>query len=122
MIPSETIQDGLRRAFTPTPRGIVGLTEQLLEFCAGGEAEFKRVGDECVCRFTGNGDTQESTVPLPPAAFRTILARIAALCNEHSPNSVTPYGGTGLLAVKGSPLKVIFVNTAAEQRLELRPD
>ena len=40
MIPSQTVQDGLRRAFAPTPRGIVGLTEQLLESCLDREVEF----------------------------------------------------------------------------------
>ncbi len=62
-------------------------------------------------------------MPLPPAAFRTILARIAALCNERRPNSVTPYGGEGLLAVKGHPATVIqvaFVNTPDKQQLELK--
>ena len=60
-------------------------------------------------------------VPLPPAAFRTILAQVAALCNEYSPNAVTPYGGKGLLTVKGPPptvVRVAFVNSPNEQRLE----
>jgi hypothetical protein len=62
-------------------------------------------------------------VPLPPAAFRPILARIAALCNEYSPNAVSPYGGEGLLAVKGPPPTIVlvaFVNTPNEQRLQVR--
>jgi hypothetical protein len=99
------------------------LTEQLLGACVGGDAEFRRVGDRYVCRWTTSGETQEAPVPLPPAAFRTILARIAALCNERSPNSVSPYGGQGLLAVKGSPSTVFhvnFINTPNEQRLEVR--
>ena len=123
MIPSQTVDDRLRRAFAPTQGGIVGLTDQLLEACVGSDVEFKRVGDRCVCHWTVNGETQEALVPLPPAAFRTILARIAALCNEYSPNAVTPYGGEGLLTVKGPPptvVRVAFVNTPDEQRLEVR--
>jgi len=123
VIASQTVHDCLRRAFAPTQRGIVGLTEQLIGACVGGHVAFERVGDRCVCRWTVSGETQEATVPLPPAAFRTILARIAALCNERSPNSVSPYGGEGLLAVKGHPstvFHVTFINTPNEQRLELR--
>ena len=123
MIPSQMVHDCLRRAFAPTQRGIVGMTEQLLEACIGGDVEFERVEDRCVCRWTVSGDTQEATVPLPPAAFRTILARIAVLCNEHSPNSVTPYGGEGLLAVKGHPstvFQVAFVNIPNQQHLKLK--
>jgi len=123
VIPSQTVSDRLRRAFAPTRGGIVGLTDQLLEACAGSDVEFKRVGDRCVCNWTLTGASQEALAPLPPAAFRTILARIAALCTEHGPNAVSPYGGEGLLAVKGPPptvVRVVFVNTPDEQRLEVR--
>jgi hypothetical protein len=59
---------------------------------------------------------------VPPAAFRAILARVAVLCNEYSPNSVTPYRGEGLLTVEGAPPMVVdvaFVNTPDEQRLKV---
>src|SRR5262249_21839751 len=123
MISSQTVHDRLRRAFAPTQRGIIGLTEQLLGACIGGDVAFERVGERCVCRWTESGQTQVATVPLPPAAFRTILARIAVLCNERSPNSATPYGGAGLVAVKGQPATVVhvtFVNTPDKQQLELK--
>jgi hypothetical protein len=123
VIPSQTADDRLRRAFAPTQGGIVGLTDQLLEACVGSDVEFKRVGNRCVCNWTVNGKTKEAPVPVPAAAFRTILARIAVLCNEFSPNAVSPYGGEGLLTVKGPPpmvLRVAFVNTPNEQRLEVR--
>ena len=123
MIPSTTIQGFLQHAFAPTKRGIVGLTEQLLEACVGREVVFKRVGDTCVCRWDENGETHEAPAPLPPAAFRTILARIAALCNEHRPYSVTPYCGEGLLAINGcQSLRVAFVNTTSEQQLKVGPE
>ena len=56
-------------------------------------------------------------------AARSFLARIATLCNENSPNAVTPHGGEGLLAVKGHPptvVRVAIVNTRNEPRLEVR--
>lgn len=123
MIPSETAHDCLRRAFAPTQGGIVGLTDQFLAACAGSDVEIRRVGDRLGCNWTINGETQAVSVPLPSAAFRTILARIAALCNDHRPNAVTPYGGTALLVVKGTPPRIVrvsFVNTPNEQRLEVK--
>jgi hypothetical protein len=123
VIPSQMLPDCLRGAFAPTQHGIVGLTEQLLAACVGGDVGFERVEDRCVCRWTANGDTQEATVPLPPAAFRTILARIAVLCNERNPKSVTPYGGEGLLALQGHPatvFQVAFMNTPNKQQLKLK--
>ena len=123
VIQPQTVHDCLRRALAPTQWGVVELTEQLLGACVGGDLEFERVGDRCVCRWTVSGEPQEAALPLPPAAFRTILARIAVLCNERSPNTVTPYGGEGLLAVNGQPsaaLQVTFVNTPEKQRLELK--
>jgi hypothetical protein len=123
VIPSQMVHDYLQRAFAPTQRGIAGLTEQLLAACVGGNVEFERVEDRCVCRWTVSGDIQEAPAPVPPAAFRTILARIAVLCNQRNPNSVTPYGGQGLLALKGPPstvFQVTFVNTPNKQQMTLK--
>lgn len=112
----------VQQLFPLLPEGYVAAPGVHLGACVGGHGAFERVGDRCVCRWTISGETQVATVPLPPAAFRTILARIAALCNERSPNSVSHYGGEGLLAVKGNPstvFHVTFINTPNEQRLEL---
>ncbi len=122
MIPSGTVYDRLQRAFRPTQRGVVGLTEQLLGACVGGDVEFERVGDRCVYRWTEGGHTQEAPVPFSPAAFRTILARVATLCNERSPGSVSPYGGEGKLVVGTAEAFVKFVNTAHAQKLEVKSD
>lgn len=97
MTSSDAVLDCLRRAFQPTPLGVVGLTEQILAVCAGLDIEFERIGDRCVCRWTTDGNTHESQVPLPAAAFRALLAQIARLCIERVPNSVTPYRGECVL-------------------------
>lgn len=123
MTPPPTVQDRLRRAFEPTRHGVAGLVEQMLVACAGADLAFERVGDRCVCRWSVGGDTHEVTVPLRPAAFRTVLARIATLCNERDPGSVTPYRGEGLLPIPGNPtalLRVHYVNTPENQQLELK--
>ena len=57
------------------------------------------------------------------------MARVAALCNEQRPGSVTPYRGEGEVVVprpdspncaSPSTCHVSFMNTPAEQRLEVR--
>lgn len=58
-----------------------------------------------------------------------VLARVAALCNELRPGSVTPYRGEGEVVVP-SPLSpncslpstcyVTFTNTPSEQQLQIR--
>jgi hypothetical protein len=122
MIPSGTVHDRLQCAFRPTPRGVVGLTEQLLEACVGADVEFDRVGDRCVYRWKEGGDTREAPLPLSPGAFRTILARVATLCNEKFPGSVSPYGGEGHLAVGAAKIFVKFINAAGAQKLEVSSD
>jgi len=115
---TEPIHDRLRRAFAPTPHGVVGLVEQLLRAWAGasGSVEFERVGDRCACRWTVGGDTQEAPVPVPPAAFRALLAQVAARCGA------SPYGGDTALTLAGDSatvLRVAFVNTPEKQHLKL---
>ena len=103
--------------------GIVELTDQLLEACVGSRGGIQAGREPLRLRLDRQRRYKEGPlVPLPPAAFRTILARIAALCNQFSPNAVTPYGGEGLLTVKGPPatvVRVAFVNTPDEQLLKI---
>ena len=80
MIPSQTADDRLRRAFAPTQGGIVGLTDQLLEACVGSDVEFKRVGNRCVCNWTVNGETTGGSgasaarrLPDDPGSYRRPL-------------------------------------------------
>jgi hypothetical protein len=74
------------------------------------------------CRICSIGVVPEEAieVPLPKSVFRAILARLAALCDERSPGSVSPYGGVGELAVGVAPAilrAVAFTNTPGEQRV-----
>ena len=68
--------------------------------------------------------TVEETLDLPlrKGVIRAILARVAALCNERQPGSVSPYGGRGETHLGPGPQAVFsadFMNTAAEQSLRL---
>ena len=115
---SEAVQDILAH---PT-RGVVGVVDDLLSFCQDRCVELDWRDNCCRVR-CGQGEWEELTkTALSRSVFRAVLARIAALCNEHEPNSVSPYGGEGQIAVGANParlLHVAFANTAAEQWLKL---
>lgn len=100
----------LRKAFEPGTRGVVGVVDELLAL--GGNQFLQLEWKDGACHV---GSVQ---VPLPKSVFRAVLARLAALCNEHTADSVSPYGGTGKIAVGTDPPKVLrvsFTNTPSEQ-------
>ena len=60
------------------------------------------------------GSAGRIEVPLQKSVLRAVLARVAVLCNERKPNSVSPYGGQGEMSVDADPataIRVTFVNT-----------
>jgi hypothetical protein len=80
--------------------------------------------DICRVQFREGGPLDRIEVPLRKSVLRAALARVAVLCNQRKPNSVSPYGGHGELLVGTNPvtpLRVAFVNTPDEQSLELVP-
>jgi hypothetical protein len=117
--------DAFRRVLRSPTRGVTGLVDDLLALCRDHGLQIDWQADRCRLRSSG-GDWEELTdAPLRKSAFRAILARVAVLCNERLPNSVSPYGGQGELSVSAAPaatFRVKFANTAAEQRLELLVD
>jgi hypothetical protein len=115
----------LRQAFVPGQRGVVGLVEALLDLCRDQEEGFELDwrADRCCIRSLGAPPHHVTEVAMPRSVFRSILARIAALCNERVPGSISPYGGEGELSVGTSPatvFRVAFANTPGEQKLEVR--
>jgi hypothetical protein len=112
----------IRRAFEPTQTGVVGLVDNLLDLCREQGLQLGWHGNRCHVRPLGAGPQESAELPLPKSVFRAILARLATLCNEQSPGSVSPYGGEGELSVGTSPrmvYRVAFTNTRGEQGLEL---
>src|SRR5207249_3660110 len=111
----------LRRVFTPTQRGVVGLVDDLLDSCREQGLQLGWHGNRCHVRPIGAEPQESVEFPLPKSVFRAILARLATLCNEQSPNSVSPYGGESELSVGTNPptvFRVAFTNTPSEQELE----
>jgi hypothetical protein len=114
----------LRGAFEPTESGVIGLVENLLDLSREQGLRFGWAGDQCHVRPLGPEPPETAEFPLPKSVFRAMLARLAALCNEHSPDSVSPYGGEGELPVGTNPrtlVRVAFTNTPGELGLELSP-
>jgi hypothetical protein len=108
--------------FQPTPRGVVGLVDDLLAACRGLSLRLDYADDHCHIRVLDGGAPEPLAAPLPKSVFRAVLARVAALCNERVPASVTPYRGAGELADPADShavFRVAFTNTPDEQRLEL---
>jgi hypothetical protein len=111
-----------RRVLLQPERAVAGLVDDLLTVCREHDLQLDWQADHCRLR-SFEGDWEELVdQPLRKSVFRAILARIAVLCNEHTPNSVSPYGGKAELSIGANPCTVFtvtFTNTTAEQRLNL---
>jgi len=129
---SRVFADRVQMAFLPTPRGVVGLVDDLLGLCRLYQLRINFRDGHCSIRRLG-ADAQDSLdIPVPKSVFRAALARIAAICNEQRPESVTPYRGEGNIAVlppvspcsekivPPSTCYVSFTNTPSDQHLEMR--
>jgi hypothetical protein len=114
----------LQEAFSPTSRGVIGVVDELLGLCREQGLQLGWHANQCQVREVGKEPQNSTELPLPKSVFRAILARVAALCNERSPDSISPYGGEGELSVGTNPpeiLHVVFTNTPDEQRMVVTP-
>ncbi len=114
---------GVLRGIVAQPTGgVVGLVDGLLSVCAENGLEIDWQPQSLRYRSPGK-DWQELTeLKLPNSAFRAVLARIAALCNEQTPSSVSPYGGECQVRAgenHDTVCRVRISNTTSIQRLEL---
>jgi hypothetical protein len=114
----------LRCAFEHPAHGVVGLVDDLLRLCS--EHELRLTLQANGVSVASLADDSEEVIDPPPgkSVLRAMLARVATLCNERAPNSVSPYGGKGeLLAATDPPtiFRVTFKNTPSEQTLEILP-
>jgi hypothetical protein len=115
-----TLLEQLRNAFIPSSRGVIGLVDDL--FAIGKEQPLQLRWEGNGCQISVGSNTQQVTVT--KSVFRAAIARIAAICNEQIPNSVTPYVGEAE-AVVGvqSPrtYHIAFRNVPDELCLALMP-
>jgi hypothetical protein len=116
------IAEAIREVIEHPKDGVVGIVDDLLRLCPeqGMRLDWQADGCRILCRV---GNSEEAIeMPMRKSVFRAILARIAVLCNEKIPNSVSPYGGEGELLTAANPsvqFRASFTNTSAEQNLEL---
>jgi len=129
MIHSTLFSERVRRAFKPTPRGVVGLVDELFGLCGVHQLNLRFADGTCSVKRLGADDADSLTVPLPKSVFRAALARVASPCNDQHPGSVTPYRGEGEVVVPTPPSPngtlpstcyVSFTNTPSAQQLEMR--
>jgi hypothetical protein len=112
----------IRGILTQPTGGVAGLVDNLLAVCLEHGLQLERDAGRCHFRSFGGCWEELTDVRLRKSAFRAVLARLAALCNERTPNSVSPHGRQGELSAGANPLalfRVSFTNTPAEQKLEL---
>lgn len=124
MSTASQLSGALRGTFEQPARDVVGLVDDLLMICQTQGLQLDWQTDCCRVR-SNTGDFEEVIDrPLPKSVFRAVLARLAALCNERNPSSVSPYSGEGLLSVGTNPaalFRISFANTQENQRLVLGP-
>lgn len=110
-------------ALEPDRRPVVGMANQLLDICQEHGLRLDWQDDRCFVRPVPAGPQEATVITLPKSVLRGLLARMAALCNEESPGSVSPYGGEGQFRIgrdASSEFRVSFTNTADQIALEVR--
>lgn len=118
------LSDRLGRVLTTPVNGVLGLVDELLSASRETDVRLDWQAGHCHVSILNVGPSDQIDVPMQKSVIRAALARIAALCNERIPNSVSPYGGLGEVMIDADPTKMIrvkFVNTPEEQSLELAP-
>lgn len=117
------LREKLERIFEPGDRGVIGLVDDLLDLCGEQGLHFEWRDQQCLIRTVGTASRDPVHIPLRKSVFRAMLARLAVLCNERIPDSVSPYGGEGTLlgpTNSSTMFHVSFANRPDEQRLEIR--
>lgn len=123
MNPLPPFPERIQTVLQPGRHGVVDLVDGLLCLCPAEGFEIAWQDDRCCVRRFGVVPPETIEIPLARAVFRAVLARVAALCNDRVPDSVSPYGGEGeLTAGTGAAaiFRAVFTNTPGEQRLEIR--
>jgi hypothetical protein len=116
------VSDAIIRAIEHPSNGVLGVVDELLDLCPKQGLRLEWRTDRC-CLLLPSENGQETSFPVSirKSVLRAILARLAALCNVRAADSVSLYGGEGAFSVadpdKG--FRIAFVNTPAEQKLEL---
>src|SRR5262249_42796696 len=85
---STELAEALQNAIDQPEKGVVGLADDLLRLCPESGMRLDWFNDCCRIRFFGTNEAID--VPIRKSAFRALLARISALCNDKSQQAVSP--------------------------------
>jgi hypothetical protein len=113
----------LQAAIERPTSGVIGIVDTLLKACPGQDIRLDWQEGYCRVRVRTSGDEIGFATLLRQSVFRAILARVAEICNEQFPRSVSPYGGQSRLPVGGDQRtwsRVTFANTSESSWLSLR--
>ena len=117
-----SLRERLSLALVTPNGGVLGFVDELLAVSREQDLQLDWQAGRCRVSFLNWAPPDWIEVPLQKAVVRAALARVAVLCNERNPNSVSPYGGQGEVVVDADStvaIRVTFVNTPEEQSLEL---
>jgi hypothetical protein len=117
---SSSPSERLRRAHESPTRGVVGLVDKLLAISRDHGFHLRWKDGRCHAEVNEGRPSGLVEVPLQKSAIRAVLARVAVLCNERNPYSVSPYGGQGEVSIESDPdqrIRVTFLNTPEVQSL-----
>ena len=92
------LSETVRQILLKPAGGVAGLVDELVKVCCAHGLEIDWQVERFRLRCNGGDWESLHDVALRKSVFRAALARIAALCNERSPDSVSAYGGEGELA------------------------
>ncbi|MGH9676459.1 MAG: hypothetical protein ACRD36_05100, partial [Candidatus Acidiferrum sp.] len=125
MSTASAYSEKLQKAMVNPTGGVVGLVHELLSVCGEHALEVDWRG--AILRVRAQKGDWEDLIDtaLRQSIKRAILSRVAVLCNERNPNSMSSYGGESVLRLTPSSPKsfrVVIVNTTEEQVLHLIPE
>ena len=116
----------LKQILQPSPSGVVGMADALLELCFRECIEIRATNFGITSRQANGTETNVIVNPWPRSSvFRAILARIIARCNDYSVDSVPIYGGDGIWARsmdEVSQLRISVSNTTSDSRIHILPE
>src|SRR5437870_4480340 len=99
MSTASPLSGALQGVLMQPTRGIAGLVDDLLTVCREQGLQLDWQTDRCRVRSFAEDWQELPGIPLRKSVLRAILARLAVLCNEQNPGSISPYGGQGDIAV-----------------------
>jgi hypothetical protein len=121
---TQTLAEIFRADHDHGGKGVFGLIDEILTYCQINQRKMKWSQGSVEVQTVCGGTEEQISVGLRTSVLRTIIARLAALCNQREKNSVSPYGGEGEFTDDRPPVttfRVSFCNTPDEQWFELLP-